>query len=69
MTTTCSSSSSLPLRMFRRTTNPTSRKRSQLEADAGLADRLWAARESADICKQADGRSRAALYRALGHGL
>jgi len=37
----------------------------QLEVDAGLADRLWAARESADICKQADGRSRAALYRAL----
>ena len=33
--------------------------------DAGLADRLWAARESAEICKQADGRSRAALYRAL----
>ena len=37
-----------------------------LEADAGLADRLWAARESAEVCKQADGRSRAALYRALG---
>src|SRR4030095_16879033 len=33
--------------------------------DAGLADRLWAARESAEVCKQADGRSRAALYRAL----
>ncbi len=32
---------------------------------AGLADRLCAARESADICKAADGRSRAALYRAL----
>ncbi|MEP7315866.1 MAG: hypothetical protein ABI667_04140 [Sphingomicrobium sp.] len=34
-------------------------------ADAGLADRLWAARESAEICKAADGRSRAALYKAL----
>jgi hypothetical protein len=33
--------------------------------DAGLADRLGAARESAEICKAADGRSRAALYRAL----
>jgi hypothetical protein len=37
----------------------------ELEADAGLADRLWAARESAEVCKQQDGRSRAALYRAL----
>ncbi len=37
----------------------------QLGDDAGLADRLWAARESAEVCKQADGRSRAALYRAL----
>ncbi len=36
-----------------------------LDADAGLADRLWAARESAEICKAADGRSRAALYKAL----
>jgi hypothetical protein len=36
-----------------------------LDADAGLADRLWAARESAEVCKQCDGRSRAALYRAL----
>jgi hypothetical protein len=36
-----------------------------LEEDAGLADRLWAAREYAEVCKQADGRSRAALYRAL----
>ena len=35
------------------------------DADAGLADRLCAARESAEICKQADGRSRSALYRAL----
>src|SRR5207342_1488865 len=37
----------------------------ELDADAGLADRLWAARESAEVCKQADGRSRAALYRTL----
>jgi len=37
----------------------------EVDADAGLADRLWAARESAEVCKQADGRSRAALYRAL----
>ena len=36
-----------------------------VDQDAGLADRLWAARESAEVCKQADGRSRAALYRAL----
>ena len=31
----------------------------------GLADHLSAARDSADVCKAADGRSRAALYRAL----
>ena len=37
----------------------------RLDDEAGLADRLWAARESAEVCKQADGRSRAALYRAL----
>jgi hypothetical protein len=37
----------------------------ELDGEAGLADRLWAARESAEVCKQADGRSRAALYRAL----
>ena len=37
----------------------------ELDEDAGLADRLWAARESAEVCKQQDGRSRAALYRAL----
>ncbi|MFP5329763.1 MAG: hypothetical protein ACLGHC_06460 [Alphaproteobacteria bacterium] len=36
-----------------------------LDKAAGLADRLWAARESADLAKQAEGRSRAALYRAL----
>ena len=35
------------------------------DEEAGLADRLCAARESAEICKAADGRSRAALYRAL----
>ena len=34
--------------------------------DSGLADQLSAARESADVCKAADGRSRIALYRALG---
>ncbi len=36
-----------------------------LDEDAGLADRLSAARETAEILKAADGRSRAALYRAL----
>ena len=36
-----------------------------LDDEAGLADRLSAARESAEVCKQQDGRSRAALYRAL----
>ena len=36
-----------------------------LDADAGLADRLWAARETAEAVKSADCRSRAALYRAL----
>lgn len=36
-----------------------------LEPDAGLGDWLSAARESAKLCKQHDGRSRAALYRAL----
>ena len=38
----------------------------ELDDEAGLADRLSAARESADLCKAADGRSRIALYRALG---
>jgi hypothetical protein len=33
--------------------------------DAGLADRLWAARETAEAVKSADGRTRVALYRAL----
>ena len=37
----------------------------ELDDDAGLFDRLSAARESAEICKAQDGRSRAALYRAL----
>ena len=37
----------------------------ELDGEAGLADRLWAARESAEVCKQADGRSRVSLYRAL----
>jgi hypothetical protein len=37
----------------------------ELEPDAGLADRLCVARESAEVCKQQEGRSRVALYRAL----
>ena len=37
-----------------------------LAADAGLADRLCVARECAENARNADGRSRAALYRALG---
>jgi hypothetical protein len=37
-----------------------------LDADAGLADRLYVARETAEAVKSADVRSRAALYRALG---
>jgi len=37
----------------------------ELGDDAGLADRLWAARETAEAVKSADGRTRAALYRAL----
>jgi hypothetical protein len=36
-----------------------------LDANAGLADRLWAARETADAAKAGEGRTRAALYRAL----
>lgn len=35
------------------------------EEDTGLADRLCAARETAEVLKEHDGRSRAALYRAL----
>ena len=37
----------------------------QLHADAGLADRLWAARETAETVKAGEGRTRAALYKAL----
>jgi len=36
-----------------------------LDEAAGLADRLWAARECAESARQAEGRSRGALYRAL----
>jgi hypothetical protein len=36
-----------------------------LDTDAGLADRLWAARETAETVKAGEGRTRAALYRAL----
>ena len=36
-----------------------------LDADAGLADRLWAARETAEAVKAVEGRSRTALYRTL----
>ncbi|HEX8262374.1 MAG TPA: hypothetical protein VF547_05815 [Allosphingosinicella sp.] len=39
----------------------------ELDLDAGLADRLGVARDSADAARGADQRSRAALYRALGH--
>jgi len=38
----------------------------RLDQDAGLADWLCAARETAEEVKAADGRSRAALYKALG---
>ncbi|HEY9554640.1 PAS domain-containing protein, partial [Allosphingosinicella sp.] len=38
-----------------------------LGPDAGLADRLCAARETAEAVRTADARSRSALYRALGH--
>jgi hypothetical protein len=37
----------------------------ELDEDTGLADRLWAARETAASVKAAEGRTRAALYRAL----
>jgi hypothetical protein len=36
-----------------------------LDDDAGLADRLWAARETAEAAKAGEGRTRTALYRAL----
>jgi hypothetical protein len=37
----------------------------EVEENAGLGDRLWAARESAHAVKESEGRSREALYRAL----
>jgi hypothetical protein len=37
----------------------------ELGEDAGLADRLWAARETAESVKAGEGRTRAALYKAL----
>jgi hypothetical protein len=36
-----------------------------LDPNAGLADRLWAARETAESVKAGEGRTRVALYRAL----
>ena len=36
-----------------------------LDPNAALADRLWAARETAESVKAGEGRTRAALYRAL----
>jgi len=36
-----------------------------LDENAGLADWLWAARETAEALKSGEGRTRAALYRAL----
>jgi hypothetical protein len=36
-----------------------------LDENAGLADRLWAARETAETVKAGEGRTRASLYRAL----
>jgi hypothetical protein len=39
----------------------------ELGDDAGLADRLWAARQSAEAVKAAEGRSREALYKALSY--
>ena len=36
-----------------------------LDPDAGLDDRLWAARETAESVKAGEGRTRAALYKAL----
>ncbi|MGN6154912.1 MAG: PAS domain-containing protein [Sphingomicrobium sp.] len=37
----------------------------ELDDDAGLADRLWAARECVEALKVSEGRSRDSLYRAL----
>ncbi|HEY0043901.1 MAG TPA: hypothetical protein VGB62_05055 [Allosphingosinicella sp.] len=39
----------------------------ELDDDAELADRLSAARECAEAARSSDARSRASLYRALGH--
>jgi hypothetical protein len=36
-----------------------------IDESAGLADRLWAARETAETLKAGEGRTRAALYQAL----
>jgi hypothetical protein len=36
-----------------------------IDENAGLADRLWAARETAESVKAGEGRTRAALYQAL----
>src|SRR5690348_4944826 len=36
-----------------------------LDPDAGLADRLWAARETAEAVKAGEGRTRTALYKTL----
>jgi hypothetical protein len=36
-----------------------------IDEDAALADRLWAARETAETVKAGEGRTRGALYRAL----
>jgi hypothetical protein len=36
-----------------------------IDEDAALADRLWAARETAETVKAGEGRTRTALYRAL----
>jgi hypothetical protein len=37
----------------------------EIDEDAALADRLWAARETAEAVKAGEGRTRSALYRAL----
>ena len=37
----------------------------ELDDNAGLADRLWAARETAEAVKLGEGRTRTALYKAL----
>jgi len=37
----------------------------EIHEDAALADRLWAARETAEAVKAGEGRTRSALYRAL----